>query len=36
VYIFRISFATTSRLRFGAMTTNYCEAKESRRTKGAL
>jgi hypothetical protein len=36
VYVFGISFATTSRLRFGAMTTNYCETKKSWQTKGAL
>jgi hypothetical protein len=27
VYVFGISFAIASRLRFGAMTTNYCERK---------
>jgi hypothetical protein len=30
VYVFGISFATASRLRFGAMTTDYCERKEDR------
>jgi hypothetical protein len=31
VYVFGISFATASRLRFGAMTTLYCETEEERR-----
>jgi hypothetical protein len=31
VYVFGISFATASRLRFEAMTALYCEAEEERR-----
>jgi hypothetical protein len=36
VYVFGISFATVSRLRFRAMTTNYRETKRCGQTKEGL
>jgi hypothetical protein len=36
VYIFGISFAKASCLRFRAITTNYCKTKESWQAKGTL